>query len=285
MDDGSLGYQELPAWEDLTPFQRARFAQFEELGRDLEAVIKSVAGPDAKVEFDPRKYVDVRPDAWGGGNKKILVPGWYDPEDDLIMMNDLLDGREGALVQTAYHEAFHRVQHALLTKQEMDVLNSIPARLKLITATAYRLEPGQRISLMEHQAVAFQRYAFARNMGIDPVGYMLDGYKQSSPAMAKFLSTQVMPIFDKVLNLIERVNNWARGRGFQSLRDVFERAYSGEMAKREPDFALEYITKDQQARSEIIRYWRSKKYEIDTRVEGLNAEMNRIRSMAAKEGC
>jgi hypothetical protein len=161
-------------------------------------------------------------------------------------------------------------------------MNSLPARMKTVAGSFMDIPKGT--NLLEYQAVAFQNYAFARQLGIDPVYYMFGGTKPGAPRTQKYLA-QVMSVFDKLWNVLERVHNWANGRGYQSIKDIYENAFLGKLGQREADFALEQITTDQVARMRVLEGWKKTLYSVDERVTQLDAEMNQIRALAAKEGC
>ena len=279
------GYQELPSYYEMNAYQRARYNNMREIGESLTEEIRRVAGADVDVVIDPRLYLAKgKVPGWGlgkpGSTKQI--GGWYRPMEDMITINNVLAGDDGRLLQTAYHEAFHRMQYAILTKQELEVMNSIPGRLKIFAGAAAHVQKGT--NLLEYQAVAFQKYAFARQLGIDPVVYMTDGTKASTPRALKYLS-QVISVFDKLWNVLERAHNWANGRGYQSVKDIYENAFLGKLGQRETDHVMEYITPDQVARERMLEGWRKTLASVDGRVTQLDAEMNQIRALAAKEGC
>jgi hypothetical protein len=279
------GYQELPSYYEMNAYQRARYNNMREIGESLTEEIRRVAGADVDVVIDPRRYLAKgKVPGWGLGKPGSTrqISGWYTPMEDMITINNVLAGDDGRLLQTAYHEAFHRMQYAILTKQELEVMNSIPGRIKIFLGSAALVEKGT--DLLEYQAVAFQRYAFARQLGIDPVVYMTDGTKASTPRALKYLS-QVISVFDKLWNVLERVHNWANGRGYQSVKDIYENAFLGKLGQRETDHVMEYITPDQVARERMLEGWRKTLASVDGRVAQLDAEMNQIRALAAKEGC
>jgi hypothetical protein len=279
------GYQELPSYYEMNGYERARYNNMREIGDSLTEEIRRVAGQDIQVNIDPRRYlVKGKVPGWAEGKPGSTkqIGGWYSPMEDMITINNVLAGEDGRLLQTAYHEAFHRMQYAILTKQELDVMNALPARMKTVAGSFMDVPKGT--NLLEYQAVAFQKYAYARQLGIDPAFYMFGGTKTGAPRMQKYLA-QVMAVFDKVWNVLERVHNWANGRGYQSIKDIYENAFLGKLGQREPDFALEYITPDQVARTRVLEGWKKTLYSVDERVTQLDAEMNQIRALAAKEGC
>lgn len=279
------GYEQLPEYDQLTPYQKARLVEVQALADDLASIVREVAGSDVDVHVDARRYIAGRSSKeYGGMKRPTELGGWYSPMEDLVVINGALTNKTSALIQTAYHEAFHRLQYAVLTKQEMQVLDGAMAKIKTVMGTANSMKPGAKWAMAEHQAVAFQKYAYARTMGMDPVQYMMGALGDNTPRAQKALA-QAMSVLNKLWNVVERVNNWARGRGFDSVEDIYNRAFLGELGKREPDFLLENITSDQIARNDIIESWRNRMYQATSEIQQLDAEMESIRAMAAKGGC
>lgn len=228
--------------------------------KELTDDIRRVAGDDVAIRYQQAFEMQQRPKEWGGTGEPgdiSYIKGYYDPIQDLIQLSGI--GRTGVatLRQTAFHEAFHRVQFNFLTEQELKALNSFWSQMKLglgassaIKAAAKR---GRKVSLIEQQAVAFQRYAYAKKEGIDVLGYMggapeaeLFGTRKAGvddkgrpiyrDATGKEqLVTDVMlkglNILDTLLDFIEKTNNFFRGRGWTSIKSIFEQAYSGELAQ------------------------------------------------------
>ena len=99
----------------------------------------------------------------------------------------------------------------------------------------------------------------------------------------------------KVMDLIERVNNGIRGRGFETVQSMFEKAYSGELAKtRAWDFAAgAYIdgtaTPSQRARIAKLSEWKTDNQkgisEISQMVASIDEQINALKSQAMKGGC
>jgi len=278
------GYQPLPDWDQLTPFQQSRFAEVTQLTADLKAEISRIAGHDVQVHVDMRRYVaNQTAKEWGGAPRPTEKLGWYSPVEDTITINAALFRPTSTLLQTAYHESFHRMQYALLNAKEIAVLDSRAGMMKTLFGTARYVPEGNKWALVEHQAVAFQKHAYARSIGADPIQYMI-GVNKSSPAIAKALG-QVVSVFNKLWNVLERVNNWAKGRGFQSVEDIYNRAFLGKYGEVEPDFALEQITASQVFRAETVDAWRHRMFSMDVDLQQVNAEMDQVRTAAMKGGC
>ena len=184
----------------------------------------------------------------------------------------------GELLETAYHEAWHRVQAMLLSKKEMASLNTDYAKRQFREAAGWYYSSQDKASI-EMQAHAFQGYAAWRDMGYgtnfrqyrrymqeqnrwraeesftalaDDLGWTpsetadaiknsleemdgnyvharaikegLQGRGNQANAMDKFM--------ERLYEVFERIGNFARGNGFNSVGDLFEQAYSGRLAKR-----------------------------------------------------
>jgi hypothetical protein len=233
---GVAEYKELPV-----EAQRA-------LALEVIEDIRRVAGDDVAIRFNNAFELIQRPQAHGGGDKRILAGGMYDPIGDVISMNGWLYGTPASSKkQTAFHEAFHRVQYNFLTEKELKALNSMWSQLKLFVG-----DGSDRRTLIEQQAVAFQKYAYARKEGIDPIAYLagadeqsLKGYKanedgstQSLTGMEKATQDIVVAgvnILDNLLDFIEKANNYLRGRGWTSVKSIFDQAYTGKLAETRGD--------------------------------------------------
>ena len=231
--------------------------------KELADDIRRVAGDDVAIRFQQAFEMRQRPKEWGGtGNPQELtyVSGSYDPIEDLIELNGLGTRNIPGQQQTAFHEAFHRVQFNFLTEKELKALNSFWSQLKLSVAagdaTRAAAKRGSNISLIEQQAIAFQKFAYARKQDIDPVAFMsgaseaeLQGYKAGAdgldpmtPGEKRVTSvvTTGLRILDTLLDFVEKSNNFIRGRGWTSLKSVFDQAYSGKLAEARADLGNAY---------------------------------------------
>jgi hypothetical protein len=109
-------------------------------------------------------------------------------------------------------------------------------------------------------------------------------YGKNTTPVQKLIG-QAVSVLNKLWNGVERINNWAKGRGFQSVEDIYSRAFLGKYGEVEPDFALEYITDGQVFRADTVERWRKTLLSMDVSMQQLDAEMEQVRSMAAKGGC
>lgn len=218
--------------------------------KELTEDIRRVAGNDVVIRFQQAFEMRQRPKEWGGTGSPgdiSYVNGSYDPIKDLVRLNGI--GTRGVARQrgTAFHEAFHRVQYNFLTEEELKALNSFWSQLKLSIAASPEMKAARKrggsVVLIEQQAIAFQKFAYARKEGLDPIAFMggategqLKGYKgmEKMPRAEKLamdaLNTGVR-ILDTLLDFTEKANNYIRGRGWTSINSIFEQAYSGELAR------------------------------------------------------
>jgi len=263
--------QALASASDSTPRATGRQLDPEfikALSDELTEDIRRVAGDDVAIRFQQAFELRDRPKEWGGTGKPeqiSYVGGSYDPIEDLIQLNGIGGDTVRNVQQTAFHEAFHRVQFNFLTESELKALNSFWAQLKLQVAADDRIKAvakrGGRLALIEQQAVAFQKYAYARKEGLDPIAYMsgateeeLRGYRNPRMENGDFVIDEIkggeklamdviqggLGILDTLLNFVESANNFIRGRGWTSINSIFEQAYSGKLAETRADLGNAY---------------------------------------------
>jgi len=202
----------------------------------LTGIIKKVAGDDVAIRFSDVYDVQIKPPEWGGnGVDTILVGGHYDPKIDFIQINALGTKSLEQLIETSFHESFHRIQWVALSGKEIDVLDGLFARLKV--------DLGARkdgISYSESQAVAYQRYARARFLGDDPIAALLGTDRASlgrTPTRLEKTLTGIISAFDKIADFVERTVNLVQGNGFDSAKGILERAYGGSLRDAKHDLA------------------------------------------------
>jgi hypothetical protein len=246
--------------------------------KTAKALIRKVAGPEATIRFNRAYETVIKPKAWGGdGVETTPRGGFYRFSEDLIQLNGTgTRGLQGT-VETAFHEAFHRIQFMALGAKDMKVLDGAIARLKV--------DLGARIdgiAYLESQAVAFQRYARAKAFGEDPIA-ALGGADLNAlgrlPTGFEKTATAVIAAFDRIADFVERSINLIRGNGFESVKGIFERAYRGDLSESLPK---DFIRRP--GRMGMIRYW----HDADaTRVEldSIQTQITDIQQRAAKEGC
>ena len=246
IDDITAKIQELKARITLTVDEPATRALVDELTK----IIRTVAGDKVAIRFNEGFMKTEGGDvAWGYKPGETMdVAGEYDPVTDIIEINNtqLLTSQTSRearlqflldlLEQTAFHEAFHRVQFNFLKPEELRVFNSFIGKFKLdigaLPETTKNLEAGREDLLpIEKAAVAFQMYAWARKNNLDPVQALLGANRKELEASSGLLKA-AFAVMDTLYDFVERVGNAFKGRGLISVKSIFEDAYSGKLAKR-----------------------------------------------------
>lgn len=264
----------------------------------LLEIVKTVAGSDVSVRFEDQYLKGVRQADWGGdGKETVLKAGFYRLREDLMVIRGIAAGSESELVQTAYHESFHRLQYLALGEKEAKVMDSLWARMKIAIGSNHvegRPGTGKPIAYSESQAVAFQRYAEARQNGQDPVVAMLGGYEPGTSSLTKW-TAHIVAAFDRIIDVGEKLYNRLALGTFDSAKGIFERARTGALAQ-----ATEYAFEE--PGSGLIRMtasdgWRRRSWDsraIPTKADITRAErqiaeidqqMADIRRKAEQEGC
>jgi hypothetical protein len=194
------------------------------------ALIRRVAGEGVIVRFNDVYEREIKSAQWGGDGKEMTdILGWYRLKEDLIQVNAVTQEPLDNILETAYHEAWHRLQYLSLSAKEIKVLDSAFARMK-VGVGANRLREGQvPISYFESQALAFQRYAYAKMSGMDPVAALFGNYEPNTPLYEKALNT-IVSAFDVILDFTEKMYNLFANQTFDSTRAIFDRAQQGALA-------------------------------------------------------
>jgi len=211
--------------------------------------VRRVLGPEFAVRLEGLPYLAPKAVEWGGSGSKQefgLVGGKFDPIEGVVYIYDML-GMAGGVkrkISTGYHEAWHAIQYNFLNENELRVLNSFYSLM--------RFDLSKRLGakgLLEKQATAFERYAYAKDKGLPVAAFML-GVKESAlkgqrvvngvkvplsgiEAGAMNVAVQAAKVFDDLVTWAERMHNYfVAQRGWTSTRDLFEAAYTGKLAKR-----------------------------------------------------
>lgn len=190
------------------------------LEQRLTAMVRHIAGENVQVAF-PNQIPLWKEMAQGWGSYKDkfrTAAGSYIPADRLIKIA-LADPKYGYQTSTAVHEAFHAVEHLLLTDKEMAVLKAAEPQLRKVAQDHAELTDKQAQELADYEvrAIAFQAYAEARMNGKPIAG----------------LSGAVRRILEKLRQMFQRIRNALTGMGFRNANDVFSDVYEGKMAGRE----------------------------------------------------
>ena len=207
---------------------------------ELLQIVREVVGDDVTVRLEDDYEIVTIKSEWGGDGKKQGVrKGFYRLTEDLIQINGVTRAASDAeIMPTAYHEAFHRLQYLSLGPKEAKVLDNTWARMKVAIGSNHvsGSKSGAAIAYAESQAVAFQRYAWARRNGQDPIRAMLGGYEPNADRLTKAVTT-IISAFDRIFDVFEKLYNLAANGTFDSTRGIYERARSGSLGAEQ--FAFE----------------------------------------------
>jgi hypothetical protein len=218
----------------------------ERLPQMLEAWRK-VVGEDVRIRVLDTYKMAKQDAAWGGGNDMSDVAGMYQWWKDTIHLYRQV-GKIGEfymeepfdqLLETGFHESFHRIARMAMSDKDMAILNTGLARFKVRQATADYGGDQKTIAYDEMLTEAAARVFAARAQGKDPVQYILKNYSGvtdedlATPVGKRIYEAAkaIVGAVNKVFDLVERTVNLFQGRGFESISSVFERAARGEMTK------------------------------------------------------
>ena len=250
-------------------------------------------------------YTDrvIKPSEHGGdGVRTGTRNGFYDPMTDMVNVMGLMDRSPGEIVETVVHESWHRIQYTLLTLKDMEIFDSVFGKIRINDLASMRSANGK--ASIEKQAYAAQVVAAYKAQGLDAsmegvrIGLveamddqfpLKDGRSWGNTLRGEVGIRVIQGIY-KVMDLIERVNNGIRGRGFETVQSMFEKAYSGELAKtRAWDSVAQLTTPDQKARLAKLEEWRKDNRkgisEINQMVASIDEQINALKSQAMKGGC
>lgn len=197
----------------------------------VASAYRSVAGADARLSLPDRIESEPIAAELSGNADAQEFYGDYLLDDDVARVamqpyGGTQDTRD--LVETAYHEAFHRLQVRFLRPKEIAALKAAQGELRAFLARAVDKAAADRIvGELEVEAYAFQAYAAWRDGTREIPG--MTGANSGIPERIRLA-------WDFLRNMLRRVRNALAGRGFQTWEDIFEQARSGEIANREPAF-------------------------------------------------
>ena len=285
-------FSEAPrGWAHDEPLPQLPPDQVELKTKLLASIVRKVAGQDVGIRFQ-ETYIDrVRPKEWGGdGAARMQSRGSYNLNSDMITLAGLGDGTAalGRQVETAYHEAFHRIQYVALGAKDAKVLDTLWARVKTAIGSNHvgGTASGRPIAYSETQAVAFQRYAGAIAEGQDPVAAMLGGYDASATSIEKAVA-RLASAFDRLLDFGEKVYNFFKNGTFDSTKGVFERARRGALAAAE-GFEEAGSGFDRMTARADLGGWRATSWDLRRLQRQINANeqaIAEIRRKAQEDGC
>ena len=283
----------------------SRQAQAKQAIQDVakEAIERITGGELSEISFEDVYKRHITPLEHGGdGIKQSMQAGYYQPVNDAIKVRGLLESPPSDVMESVYHESFHRVQYTLLSQKDMEVFDSVFGKARIDDMAALR--NSRTKATIEKQAYAFQVYAAAKAKGMDlmPDQYRMEVVNMLDTELPRKngeswggtfrgeAAVRILQAWDRVLEYLERLNNAARGRGFTSVEDLFNKAYSGELAKsRALDFAVELITPDQVKRFDTLQRWttdnRVAVAEISQATVSIDIQINALKAQAMSGGC
>lgn len=203
----------------------------------INEIIKKVGGKDVQYRWHDRYGKGKGTAEYGQAGQKVSLEGTYDFLDDVLDIYGLMSGTTQDLAASVYHEIFHRIQLTALDNNQLKVLDSVWARFKVAVAnerTLHELDLD-KLAYIEGMTYAFERYGAAKLFGKDPIKALLPdpiSHYSKNPTLYK-ITTQLISLFDPILDLIEKTYNYItdpKGKGFRSIRSVFEEAYQGKFA-------------------------------------------------------
>jgi hypothetical protein len=184
----------------------------------------------------------------------------------------------------------------------MEIFDSVFGKIRVNDLASMRSASGK--ASLEKQAYAAQVVAASRAEGKDATmegvrAELIEAMDENFPlkdgrswgnTLRGEVGVRIIQGIYKVIDLIERVNNGIRLRGFESVQSMFEKAYSGELAKtRAWDFAASMSTPDQKARLAKLSEWKTDNQkavsEISQMVASIDEQINALKSQAMKGGC
>jgi hypothetical protein len=255
----------------------------------LREIARRVSGSDADVKLMDRYRYTTTKSEWGGdGTTYSRQLGSYHIMRDVVTINGIMEGTRKDLLGTTFHESFHRLQYGLLTEGEMKVMDSAFGLSRVSNYSG--LDPA-KIATIERQAVAFQNYATARAMGGNAMKERM--LEQLGGALSPKWADRVVEVaaaFEKLLGFIEQVKNAALGRGFTSVDDIFNRAYTGQIAKQRAfDSALELLEPNQVRRAKTLQRWskdnKAPMADISAAIANLDQQIGTLKAQAMAGGC
>jgi hypothetical protein len=294
LDAGPLPFMDMPTTEAV------------KTRRILEGVVtdavKRITGSE-DVAFHGYTLQHVVPAEHGGDGVRMgFQNGFYEPMTDIVNVAGVMDSSPSRVMETGYHESFHRIQYTLLTLKDMEVFDSVFGKIRVNDLASMRSAATK--ATIEKQAYAFQVYAANKAAGVDVTqdgirAEVIDALDETFPrkdgkswegTFRGEVAARIFQGFDKVLELIEQVNNGIRGRGFESVQGLYEKAFSGELAKtRALDYAASMSTPDQKARVAKLSEWKGDNQkavaEISQMATSIDEQINALKSQAMAGGC
>lgn len=205
------------ALAQVMPLTERGAAKSAELERLLtEAVHKMV--PNVKIKFHAGRIDHIDQGGWGdvAGKYKGVV-GLYRPAKQLIE----LSLESGNPVSTAFHEAYHAIEHLLQTARERALMTKETPRLR---------------RAIDNGAVGFDKTTIAGLAGYEvrAVAFELYRHQREKFGKAQNLHVGVRRWYHRLADMTNRIRNGVNGLGFQTAEDIFAKAFEGGFADRTP---------------------------------------------------
>jgi len=222
---------------------------YQKVSEAIAENVRRMLGPEFAVRFENLPYMAPKGVEWGASGKELqltMLNGQFDPIEGVVHLYDMLGmaGGQKRKISTGYHEAWHAIQYYFLNEDELRAMNSFYAQILFNKAK----REGAK-GMLEKQATAFERYAYAKDKGLPVAAYMLgmsetalkgqrvvNGAKvplSGIEAGAMNAAVQAAKILDNLTSWAEAMHNYfVARRGWTSTRDLFEAAYTGKLAKR-----------------------------------------------------
>ena len=311
----------------VTPTNFVDAAQARQAAEAINDIVDRVAGGKGlRVKINTKRGPEmVLPLEHGGDGKiKTFELGSYDWSNDVMTVHDFLRRDADELMETAYHESWHRLQARFLTKNEMRMLSQPRNKKRVGEMAGFDALASDKASI-EMQAIAFQNFAAAKELapdltaqqflemqrqrsgrraseefarlefneiGIEDVMRLGEEnsnkfYAQARAMIDSLNQATMKPLakfFDRLYDVMERVRNFAQGNGFTSVDDLFERAYAGKLAKRR-EIGLAF---GDIGREPFASDWLSDNAmseRLAAEEAATSAQQAELRNKAIKEGC
>lgn len=222
----------------LTTEAERLYAQIED---HLRQIVQRVAGPGVKVEFSGGLINAGRESpGYPKGLGEKGAAGTYTLGSDLIQLA-LTPGRVDQMITASFHESYHHIEARLQNEQERRLMEAETPRLRQWIKGKTGLSDKQVDGLAgyEVRAIAFQTYANERGSGKAQAG--------------AGIHIMVRRWFDRLMEGLRALGHALRGLGFKTYRDIFNEAYTGQFAGREPS---ESVNLNPQSLAALSDLWR-----------------------------
>jgi N12 class adenine-specific DNA methylase len=205
------------ALAQVMPLTERGAAKAAELERLLtEAVRKMV--PNIQIKFHTGRIDHIDQGGWGDVAAKYKgVVGLYRPAKQLIE----LSLESGNPVSTAFHEAYHAIEHLLQTARERTLMAKETPRLR---------------RAIDNGLIGFDKATIEGMAGYEvrAVAFELYRHQREKFGKAQNLHVGVRRWYHRLTDMTNRIRNGVNGLGFQTAEDIFAKAFEGGFADRTP---------------------------------------------------